>query len=56
MKNKFDAEMDSNLVETRKGFQAGQKIGPGIATRMKLLFGENNDDEKQEKTTSSIPF
>ena len=54
VKNKFDAEVDSDLVESRKGFQAGQKISPGIATRMKLLFGENNDDEKQEKTTSSI--
>ena len=49
VKDKFDAEVDSDLMETRKG----QKISPGIATRMKLLFGENNDDENQ-KTTSSI--
>ena len=53
VKDKFDAEVDSDLMETRKEFPAGQKISPGIATRMKLLFGENNDD-KNQKTTSSI--
>ena len=44
---KYDSVLDSDMAESRTAWSSN--VGPGIAAKMKLLFNEEDDDERDRR-------